>query len=71
MPRPGGRAAGCPRAEAELHAHEGEREAATAKISRLRSRDDEDYETMRQNALERRYNVPRTTRVLDVEFVIE
>lgn len=59
------------RAEAELCALEEEREAATTEIVRLRSRDDEDYETWRENALKRRYNVPRTTRVLDVEFVIE
>lgn len=58
------------RAEAELRALEEEHEAATAEISRLRARDDEDYETWRENALERRYNVPRTTRVLDVELVI-
>ncbi len=58
------------RAEAELRVLEDEREAATAEISRLRARDDEDYETWRENALQRRYNVPRTTRVLDVEFVI-
>ena len=58
------------RAEAELRALEEEHEAATAEISRLRARDDEDYETWRENALERRYNVPRVTRMLDVELVI-
>jgi Helicase conserved C-terminal domain/SNF2-related domain len=58
------------RAQVELTALEQEREATMAEISRLRARDDEDYETWRENALERRYNVPRTTRVLDVELVI-
>jgi len=58
------------RAEAELRALEDDREATEAEISRLRARDDEDYETWREHALNRRYNVPRTTRVLDVEFVI-
>lgn len=58
------------RAEAELRALEEEREAAMAEISRLRARDDEDYETWRENALQRRYNVPRVTRMLDVELVI-
>jgi hypothetical protein len=58
------------RAEAELRTLEEEREATAAEISRLRARNDEDYETWRENALQRRYNVPRTTRVLDVEFVL-
>lgn len=58
------------RAEAELRALEEEREHAMAQISRLRARDDEDYETWRENALQRRYNVPRVTRMLDVELVI-
>ncbi|MCX4246028.1 SNF2-related protein [Paraliomyxa miuraensis] len=58
------------RADAELSALEEEHEAACGEISRLRARDDEDYETWRENALQRRYNVPRVTRVLDVELVI-
>jgi hypothetical protein len=58
------------RADAELRTLEQEREAAVAEISRLRARDDEDYETWRENALGRRYNVPRATRMLDVEVVI-
>ncbi|MCA9654235.1 MAG: SWF/SNF helicase family protein, partial [Myxococcales bacterium] len=59
------------RAEAELRALEEEREAAEAELTRLRARDDEDYETWRLGALQRRYNVPRTARILDVEFVIQ
>ena len=47
-----------------------QREHAAGEISRLRARDDEDYETWRENALQRRYNVPRVTRMLDVELVI-
>jgi hypothetical protein len=58
------------RAEAELRALEQEHEAAGVEIARLRARDDEDYETWRENALARRYNVPRVTRMLDVELVI-
>lgn len=58
------------RAELELRGLEQEREAAGAEIARLRARDDEDYETWRGNALVRRYNVPRVTRMLDVELVI-
>ena len=59
----------------ELHAHlYGDRPVTMttlkAEISRLRARDDEDYETWRENALERRYNVPRVTRMLDVELVL-
>ena len=55
--------------EAERQAKE--REAAEAELTRLRARDDEDYETWRLGALQRRYNVPRTARILDVEFVIQ
>ncbi len=58
------------RAEAELRGLEREREAASNEISRLRARDDEDYETWRLAALQRRYNVPRAARILDVEFLI-
>ncbi|MCH9684448.1 MAG: hypothetical protein K0V04_23640, partial [Deltaproteobacteria bacterium] len=63
-------ASGRDRAEAELRGLEQEREAANAEISRLRARDDEDYDTWRLAALERRYNVPRAARILDVEFLI-
>ncbi|MEX1364762.1 MAG: SNF2-related protein [Nannocystaceae bacterium] len=59
------------RAEAELRAVEEERDAATAEIARLYARDDEDYETWRLGALQRRYNVPRIARILDVELVIQ
>ena len=59
------------RAETELRLQEEERQAATDEISRLRARDDEDYETWRLGALQRRYNVPRTARILDVEFTIQ
>jgi len=59
------------RAEAELGGLEREHEAVAAEIARLCAREDEDYETWRLGALKRRYNVPRTARILDVEFIIQ
>jgi hypothetical protein len=58
-------------AEDRIRKIQNEIDEIASQIERLQNRDDPEYEKWRQHAHARRYNPPVTTRILDVEFVLE
>ena len=58
-------------AEERIRKVQKEIDEVEAQIGRLENRDDPEYERWRKHAHERRYRPPATTRILDVEFILE
>jgi superfamily II DNA or RNA helicase len=58
-------------AERRITAVQKEIDGLEAEIQRLEKRDDAEYSRWRDRAHQRRYRMPETTRILDVEFVLE
>jgi len=59
------------RAEEELVALQERSDGIDARIERLQTRDDPDYQRWRQRAHDRRYAAPEAARILDVELVLD
>ncbi len=58
-------------AEERVRKVQGEIEGLEAQIERLENRNDKEYQQWREQAHERRYRPPETTRLLDVEFILK
>lgn len=58
-------------AERRLRAIQEEIDSIEAEVSRLETRDDPEYRRWRERVQERRDKPPQTTRILDLEFVLE
>lgn len=58
-------------AEERIRRIQAEMDQIEAEKQRLERRDDEKYEEWRKHAHERRYRPPETSRLLDVEFILE
>jgi len=58
-------------AEERLRRVQGEIEGLETQIQRLESRNDPEYQRWHEQAHERRYRPPETTRILDVEFILK